>query len=310
MDTILVKCPHCKEQMQAPKGRDSIICMFCGKDVDLKEAANSALNDTSSIEKCFENLNKVMEGADKALENYSVLVRAFKRDSYHELFEQYKADNYGFFTAIKISLANASDENIDGVYHQIARAFILSHENELSGIKKKNDKFSAQMDKNMFMAIFVIPAIKEIGNQKADTLAEEICKEWGASFKDSNILASDYDSICEGFKRKLCYVTTAVCQNLNFGEDCEALNLIKDFRDNYLASTQEGKELIDSYYDIAPTLVKRIDKDASAEEKYVWLWNQYLRHCVEYIKKGQNEACREKYCEMVETLKDEYIRSK
>jgi len=149
--------------------------------------------------------------------------------------------------AIKNCLINATDSSIDGVYHQIARALIMSHQRELDHLKRKSDKSAVQMDKNMFMVVFVLPAIKEIRNGKADSLADEICKEWGKAFKDSNIMASDYDSISEGFKRKLCYVTTAVCQNLNLGEDCESLRLIKEFRDEYLASTEEGQVVLDPF---------------------------------------------------------------
>ena len=163
------------------------------------------------------------------------------------------------------------------------------------------------MDKNMFMAVYVLPSIKEIRGSRANELAEVICKEWGSSFKDSNIIASDYDSIVQGFKRKLCYVTTAVCQNLNKGENCEELRLIKEFRDGYLASTQEGAALIEEYYDIAPTLVKRIAKDADAQAKYIWLWNTYLAPCVAFIKAGRQEECKETYCGMMEELRKEYM---
>ncbi|MBE5853371.1 MAG: hypothetical protein E7299_10565 [Lachnospiraceae bacterium] len=310
METILIKCPHCNEEMQAPTGRETIICMFCGKSIDLTSMMTTVSKENYDAEKCYNNLNKVIEGADKAFENYRVYVRGFKRDTYQDLFEDYKANNYGFFTAIKNCLLSASEDSLDGVYHQISRALIMSHQRELDQLKRKSDKSTIQMDKNMFMVVFVLPSIKEIRSQKADILADEICKEWGKAFKDSNILASDYDSISDGFKRKLCYVTTAVCRNLHLEENCEALRLIKEFRDGYLASTKDGGAMIDAYYDIAPTLVKRIEKDASAEEKYVWLWNQYIQPCVEFIKAGENEACCEKYCEMVNALKDEYVRSR
>lgn len=159
----------------------------------------------------------------------------------------------------------------------------------------------------MFMVIYVLPAIKEIQDEKADRLADVICEEWRKTFKDSNISASDYDTIMQGFKRKLCYVTTAVCQNLNKGENCEELRLIKEFRDGYLSSTEEGQALIEEYYDIAPTLVKRIARDAGAQEKYIWLWNTYLAPCVAYIKSGQPENCKKTYCDMMDVLRKEYM---
>ncbi len=234
-------------------------------------------------------------------------MKAFRKDSYHELFERYKEENYAFYTAVKLVLDYASEESLDGIYHQIAGAFIREQEAALEQVKKKNEKFTVQMDKNMFMAVYVLPSIKEIRGSRANELAEVICKEWGSSFKDSNIIASDYDSIVQGFKRKLCYVTTAVCQNLNKGENCEELRLIKEFRDGYLASTQEGAALIEEYYDIAPTLVKRIAKDADAQAKYIWLWNTYLAPCVAFIKAGRQEECKETYCGMMEELRKEYM---
>jgi len=244
METILIKCPHCKEEMQAPAGRESILCMFCGERIDLtaagiKEAENNGpAADNADAGKCYENLNFILEHAGAACKEYSAKVKAFRKDSYHELFERYKEENYAFYTAVKLVLDYASEESLDGIYHQIAGAFIREQEAALEQVKKKNEKFTVQMDKNMFMAVYVLPSIKEIRGSRANELAEAICKEWGSSFKDSNIIASDYDSIVQGFKRKLCYVTTAVCQNLNKGENCEELRLIKEFRDGYLASTQ------------------------------------------------------------------------
>ncbi len=317
METVLIKCPHCSEEMQAPADRDSIICMFCGEKIDLKEAEkpsqSSAKTDSvtgdsaADPSKCQENLQFVLSHAGAVFKDYAVKVKTFKKATYPELFESHKAENYAFYTAIKLTLDHVSSEELDDIYRQIAGAFIKEHEQELLQIRKRNEKFSVQIDKNMFMVIYVIPSIKEIRNSKADRLADIICEEWRTAFKESNISAADFDSINGGFKRKLCYVTTAVCRNLNKGEDCEELRLIKGFRDGYLSSTEEGEALIEEYYDIAPTLVKRIEKDAEAQAKYLWLWNTYLAPCVAYIKSGQDENCKVTYCSMMEELRAEYM---
>lgn len=317
METVLIKCPHCKEEMQAPADRESILCMFCGEKIDLEEAQAEAekkleeqIDDVidSIKKKREENLQFVLGHVGAVCQEYREKVKAFKKDSYSGLFENHKQVNYAFYTSIKQVLISAVDvEELDSIYRQIAGAFIEEQKAALEQVRKKNDKFSMQMDKNMFMVIYVLPAIKEIRADKADRLAEVICEEWRKAFKDSNISAADYDSIAQGFKRKLCYVTTAVCLNLNKGEDCEELRLIKEFRDGYLSSTEEGQALIDEYYDIAPTLVKRIAKDAGAQEKYVWLWNTYIAPCVEYIKNGRPGDCKETYCDMMDVLRREYM---
>lgn len=324
METVLIKCPHCKEEMQAPAGRESILCMFCGEKIDMEEAQaetakkpkeqtkdvlDSAAPKVEELQvKREENLQFVLAHVEAVCRDCHEKVRAFKKDSYAGMFESHKQENYAFYTSIRQILDSTEDRTIlDYHYRQIAGAFIEEQKAALEQIRRKNDRFSMQMDKNMFMVIYVLPAIKEIRNEKADALAEAICEEWRKAFKDSNISAADYDSIAQGFKRKLCYVTTAVCLNLNKGEDCEELQLIRDFRDGYLSSTKEGRALIDEYYDIAPTLVKRIAKDVTAQEKYVWLWNTYLAPCVEYIKSGQQEDCKKTYCDMMEVLRKEYM---
>ncbi len=314
METISIKCPHCNEEMQAPVGRESIICMFCGEKIKLDgtEAAGHPMMENRENggdgAKCAENLEFVLAHVPEAYKGYEIKVNEFKRATYHDAFEDYKRAHYAFFMAVKKTLQYAGEEEVLSVCQKIATAFVEAHQKELDGLTRRNAQANAQMNKNMFMAVFVLPAIKEIRNERADVLAEEICRMWGKSFKNSNILASDYDSIVSGFKKKLCYVTTAVCRNLDMGENCETLQLIKEFSDGYLSATEEGKALIEEYYDIAPTLVKRIAKDADAQAKYAWLWENFLAPCVEFIKEGKYEDCREKYCGMVENLKETYIK--
>ncbi len=344
METVLIRCPHCKEEMQAPVGRDSIICMFCGEKIDLREAervkeaesadgkadgtqidgthasglqagnkqaggtqADVAEENPADRKKREENLQFVLEHAPAVCKGYGDRIKGFKKDSYGGSFQRFQEENYAFFAAIKQILSSTKEEELDDTCSMIAGAFIKDQEEKLAQVKRKNDKAAVQMEKNMFMAVFVLPGIKDLKEERADYLADAICREWGKSFKNSNILASDYESIQGGFKKKLCYITTAVCRNLHMAEDCEELQLIKAFRDDVLSATEEGKALVEEYYDIAPTLVKRIAKDAAAQEKYVWLWNTYLAPCVAFIKAGNQEACKEKYCSMVEELKKEYV---
>ncbi|MBD5551006.1 MAG: hypothetical protein HDQ96_07515 [Lachnospiraceae bacterium] len=320
MKIILIKCPFCKEEMQAPADRETILCMFCGERIDLTKVQETDLKTdktdadenkkSADAEKSRENLRLALEHTDVVCKDYVEKVREFSKNSYQRLFEEHKKENYDFYTAIMFALDRAAEEELPGIYHQIADSFIREQEKLLGQTPKRNEKLSVQMDKNMFMVIYVLPSIKEIQSDRADALADAICKEWRKSFKDSNINASDFDRIMQGFKRKLCYVTTAVCRNLNKGENCEELQLIKAFRDNYLAVTKEGQDLIEEYYDIAPTLVKRLGKDAGAQAKYLWLWNTYLAPCVEYIKKGEQESCKETYCNMMEVLRKEYMTGK
>ena len=102
-------------------------------------------------------------------------------------------------------------------------------------------------------------------------------------------------------------MTTAVCRGLQTQQECKEILLMKQFRDGYFAGSEEGKQLIEEYYDIAPTIVKRIAREADPEEKYRYLWNTYIRKCVDHIEEEQNEQCSRLYKSMMAELKAEYM---
>ena len=38
MEFLKGVCPHCKGELQIPQDRDTIICMYCGKELSVKDA--------------------------------------------------------------------------------------------------------------------------------------------------------------------------------------------------------------------------------------------------------------------------------
>ena len=67
---------------------------------------------------------------------------------------------------------------------------------------------------------------------------------------------SDAASIENGLKRSFCYITTAVCKSLNKPDDCYELNLLREYRDQYLDGDKGWRDSCKEYYNIAPTIVK------------------------------------------------------
>ena len=82
---------------------------------------------------------------------------------------------------------------------------------------------------------------------------------------------------------------------------------MKQFRDGYFSRNEEGRRLIEEYYDIAPTIVKRIAREDNPGEKYLYLWNTYIRKCVDLITREENERCGQLYRAMMAELKEEYM---
>lgn len=104
-----------------------------------------------------------------------------------------------------------------------------------------------------------------------------------------------------------CYITTAICKNNGKPDDCYELEQFRCFRDSWLANQPEGKKLIRRYYDIAPSIVKLIDKSENSSKLYDDIRDNYLEQCLSYIENEEMELCKEKYVEMVNMLIKRYM---
>lgn len=100
-----------------------------------------------------------------------------------------------------------------------------------------------------------------------------------------------------------CFITTAVCKNFDKPDDCYELMTFRDFRDTWLASQPDGKELIAEYYAVAPKIVEQINSRSDAAQIYEHIWKKYLSHCLHFIENSDNLACKNLYVEMVTLLK-------
>lgn len=233
-------------------------------------------------------------------------MKFFKRESYQETFEAYMEKNSEVFTGIRQMMITAEDAPEDTM-RDIAEAFCDCAAVLLEQANGRIAKESMQLNLNMITVIYIIPAIRESKSEQSTQLSEMLCEQWNARFKGSQIKTADFQSIQDGFRSKLCYITTAVCTSLQKPEDCYELTLLKQYRDNYLAEMPGGADLIQNYYNIAPTIVKRIGKNKKAEDTYRMIWEQYLSPCIALIEAQQHEACRRRYQEMVEKLHKEYM---
>lgn len=174
---------------------------------------------------------------------------------------------------------------------------------EASKIKGKIPKGRNMMDLNIYMVMYVFPGIIATEREFAYYIAESIGKKWPDVFGGNPLGCADFDTINSGFRRKLCYITTAVCDSLGKGDDCEELNMLRAFRDGYMMTVKGGKELVEEYYDTAPAIVQRINMMPEAKRIYGSLYKEYIRPCIEFIKNDMLEECLYHYKEMVEKFR-------
>ncbi len=179
---------------------------------------------------------------------------------------------------------------------------------QLKGISSKRKRELKAFDYNLNMVAYFLPLLGETESEKKEELIKDITEIWNKQIPDAKIAFSSYENIKKGFRRSVfCYITTAVCRSMGRPDDCYELNTLRNYRDSYLLSTDKGKEMVEEYYNIAPTIVKRIDKKAEADKIYEDIWKTYLSPCITLIENGENEKCRDLYSSMVRKLEAQYL---
>jgi len=103
-----------------------------------------------------------------------------------------------------------------------------------------------------------------------------------------------------------CFLTSACVNYIGKEDDCEELTLLRNFRDNYMRATEEGKALVDEYYNVAPNIVEGIESSKDKDKHYQYIYS-VVEKCVQLIREGKNEETLNEYRTMVLTLKNQFM---
>ena len=251
-----------------------------------------------------ESYNQALQGIEDMLIKEGNPLNTFKKNVYPEAFQAYLRKHLDTINAIE--RIYQQEENPNAWLEKLADHMVDCAQEELDAIPKKGKKSEQQINYNMILAVYVFPAILEQRNPSAEPLTDILVEKWNEAFKTS-VGKSSYEKIEQGFHRKFCYITTAACKSQGKADDCYELELLRSYRDEYLLQREDGEAMVKEYYNIAPTIVNRIGRQENADAVYDKIWNTYLMDCIHKIENGENEACRERYAEMVYDLKNRYM---
>lgn len=295
-------CPRCHEKIQVPDDREKIICMYCGEEIRVDQA----LGEKKEIDPVAygENYNCAMEGLRELIRTCYRPMQDFKKNLYEGVFDSFYSGHRRMFEAMEY--VYQCEESPERWLEKLADCVTGEAKADLNTYRFKNQKSQRILDFNFLISVYLVPAVLKYPAKMSEPFADLLIAHWNRTF-DTSIGKARYDDIDSGFHRKLCYITTAVCECLGKGEDCYELNLLKEYRDTYLERTEEGHALVEAYYDIAPTIVKRIDRRADRRAVYERLYGDYLLPCIRSIEKQDYETCQKQYQEMVLGLKEQYI---
>ena len=122
----------------------------------------------------------------------------------------------------------------------------------------------------------------------------------------------DYDD-CPIYKGKLpsdsgnCYLSTACIEAMNLPDDCYELSLLRQFRDNYVLATEEGKKDIAHYNAVAPVIVSKIKLARDSQETLSRIYSALIVPCVNLIEAGKLSEAYVRYREFSTELEKKYL---
>ena len=96
-----------------------------------------------------------------------------------------------------------------------------------------------------------------------------------------------------------CFISTAICQTRGLPDDCYELNVLRGFRDNHLAQSENGRKLIKRYYEIAPEIVEAIGRLPQGEALYDELNQKYLVQIICHIESNNHQEAINIYMRMI-----------
>jgi hypothetical protein len=101
-----------------------------------------------------------------------------------------------------------------------------------------------------------------------------------------------------------CFLTSACTHSKQLPDDCYELQTLRNFRDTYMKSSIQGNELVANYYNIAPPIVRKINRLENKNEVYDYIYQTLVLPSLHYIELGEKKKAMEYYKEYTQSLND------
>lgn len=306
-NSIDVVCRACGKAFSVPADLESYICIYCGERTVKEEvpAPQSAAEDVPvSDETDREFVEAHLVDCIDQFDSYN---KRFTKKEYEDAYYEYLAGIRPIFEAMdRYVRANADrrDELICGFVNRFLDDRVAYHQTSKLWKLQKNSLLFAS---KIVIALYMTPAIREMALSVSEDFATTLHTEFVKRYPNDKYIPTTHEEIAAGFRtRKLCFITTAVCEFEGKGDDCAELTAFRGFRDGWLAAQPDGKALTEEYYRIAPAIVSMIDFCDDRETVYGQLRDRYLQPCFDAIGRQDYADCKQRYVRMVRELQSRY----
>ena len=300
-------CPKCGESLKVPAKLSQFSCMYCGARLTADELLSAPASASSLAPE------EALTRLDAAKKQLPGCVRSFRGYQKKITKAEYEAAYSEVYAAAEPVL-RTMDEAVSSMTGEtdaqlLACANALLDALELDWAANRSPR-GAQDDDKMVIAVFLVPAIRKMPLSVSEAFCVTLQAEWVRRYPKTPFYLGDYDAISTGFRKKLlglCFITTAVCEELGKPDDCEELTAFRAFRDGYLRACLDGEALIREYYDIAPGIVTCINLASDRHETYREIRDTWLAPCYADLQNGRLADCKTRYTQMVRTLEARFL---
>lgn len=301
-------CPQCGEALSVPEKLTEFSCMYCGARLrrDALRPAPCEAGGALSAAQAQAQYDEALSRLPACVRDFRGYQKKITKNEYEEAFAAVSAAAAPVFGKLDQALA-AMPERLDAQIKSAVCAFLDAL---AADWQTQRNRAGARDDDKMVIAVFLVPAIRKLALPASEIFCAALQAEWVRRYPKTPFYLGDYDTISTGFRKKafgLCFITTAVCEELGKPDDCAELTAFRAFRDGYLSSCPDGGALIEEYYRIAPGIVSCIELTTNRHETYRALREEYLAPCYADLQAGRYEACKARYVEMVRTLQSRFL---
>ena len=156
------------------------------------------MNDYLTAQETMEHLLEITENP----------MEAFTKKGYTPAFERVYQQLIPAFDSIERLYTSVGEP--EAMISNMADMVVNAAKSKVDSCKRRNQKEAALMNLNMQMAVFVFPAALHYKGTSSRPLVDSLLLKWKEAFPKTNLQAADVEYIQKGFKRKFCYITTAV----------------------------------------------------------------------------------------------------
>ena len=126
----------------------------------------------------------------------------------------------------------SSSENLALIHNGIIENYAVLKER----LQRKGYTFKTSTDTEVLVQLIEYMQV----SNKLDLLTavqlalHEVIGAWKEAFPKSALQATSFEEIEQGFRKKFCYITSAVCETFGKPDDCYELTLLRNYRDTSL----------------------------------------------------------------------------